>query len=99
MRRVFAVRRGSRGSRPGISGTGPSGPDRGDTEQWIFPKVRLTIKEKKEIIATVTKIMNEAMFKTHVYTFGGKLFKQVRGGPIGLRSTCSRRLFGTNNRN
>ena len=61
LRRVLPVRRKKRGSRPGITGTGPSGPGRGDTEQWVFPKVRLTGKERKTIIATVVEIMTEAM--------------------------------------
>ena len=68
---------------------GPSGPARGDTEQWIFRKVQLTATEKKEIIATVIKILTMTMFSTHIYTFGGKVYKQLEGGPIGLRSTYS----------
>ena len=27
------------------------------------------------------------MFSTHVYSFGGRCYKQKEGGPIGLRST------------
>ena len=29
------------------------------------------------------------MFSTHIYTFGGKLYRQAKGGPIGLRGTCA----------
>ena len=29
------------------------------------------------------------MFSTHVYSFGGDVYRQVDGGPIGLRSTCA----------
>ena len=29
-----------------------------------------------------------AIFKTHTYSFGSKFFLQIKGGPIGLRSTC-----------
>ena len=89
MRRVLPVRRCVNGSRPGITGVGPNGPERGDTEQWVFPRVRLTEKEKNKIMAVVIKIITETMFRTHVYTFGGKVFRQSNGGPIGLRSTCS----------
>ena len=28
------------------------------------------------------------MFENHLYTFRGKVFKQKRDGPIGLRGTC-----------
>ena len=89
LRRILPVRRFTNGSRPGVTGVGPTGPDRGDTEQWVFPRVKLTGSDKKEIIAQVTKIMTETMFRTHVYTFGGRIFRQSQGGPIGLRSTCS----------
>ena len=44
---------------------------------------------KREIIATVVQIAVEFMFNSHIYTFGGKLFKQKSGGPIGLRGTCA----------
>ena len=89
LRRVLPRRRHTGGSRPGMTGAGPAGPDRGDQEQWIFPKVRLTTSEKKEIIAQVVKIITLTMFNTHMYKFGGKVFNQSKGGPIGLRSTCS----------
>ena len=89
LRRILPVRRHKNGSRPGVTGIGPLGPDTGDTEQWIFKKVTLTKDEKREVIATVVKIITKAMFKTHVYSFGGKVYRQVNGGPIGLRSTCS----------
>ena len=29
------------------------------------------------------------MFSTHLYSFGGRCYKQKEGGPIGLRSTCA----------
>ena len=81
-------RRGTRGTRPGIKGTGPRGKMRGDTEQWVFPRVTLTPEEKKDLVATVIEIVTEAMFNTHFYTFGGKVYHQKGGGPIGLRGTC-----------
>ena len=31
----------------------------------------------------------EAMFRLDFYKFGGKMFRQLEGGPIGLRGTCS----------
>ena len=65
------------------------GKEVGDTEQWIFPEVTLTADERREILAAVTRLMVELMFDTHIYTFGGKLFKQAKGGPIGLRGTCA----------
>ena len=37
------------------------------------------------MIGTATK----AMFQQHLYKFGGKVFNQAQGGPIGLRGTCA----------
>ena len=31
----------------------------------------------------------EQMFSTYCYRFGGKVYRQSEGGPIGLRSTCA----------
>ena len=40
-------------------------------------------REKKLIVAEVIRISTEVLFKNHLYTFGGKVFKQKEGGPIG----------------
>ena len=44
--RILPHRRYTGGTRPGLTGCGPQGAQRGDQEQWVFPKVRLTIEEK-----------------------------------------------------
>ena len=56
---------------------------------WGFPHVRLRPEEKRLLVATVIEIATEAMFQHHYYTFGGKQFQQMEGGPIGLRGTCT----------
>ena len=40
-------------------------------------------------MAEVMRLAVERMYGTHLYTFGGKCYKQREGGPIGLRSTCA----------
>ena len=73
-----------------MRGTGPSGPTRGDQEQFKFnPNIHITQEDKREIISTVISIAVKVMFSTHVYTFGGEFYRQTSGGPIGLRSTCA----------
>ena len=72
-----------------MRGEGPRGKSRGDTEQWIFPRVQLSEAEKQEIVATVISIATENMFNKHFYTFGGEKFHQKEGGTIGLRGTCA----------
>ena len=51
--------------------------------------MKLTPRERKLIVAEVIRISTEVLFKNHLYTFGGKVFKQKEGGPIGLRGTCA----------
>ena len=89
LRRILPTRRGRRGNRPGVKGPGPRGKVKGDQEQWLFPTVVLTEKEKREVIAEVVALATKAMFNHHYYRFGGKTFHQVQGGPIGLRGTCA----------
>ena len=85
----YPMRRFNKGTRPGMTGEDPQGPNTGSEEQWKFPRIYLTDSEKKLIIATVAEIGVSVMFRTHVYQFGGRYYHQLTGGPIGLRSTCA----------
>ena len=89
LHRVLPVRRKRTGCRPGVTGKGPLGATRGDQEQWRFPRVTLTQREKDLIVAEVMKITTEVMFQNHLYRFGGRTYRQKKGGPIGLRGTCA----------
>ena len=55
----------------------------------MFPNITLTEEEKRKITAEVWRIVTEVMFKNHLYTFGGRTYRQRSGGPIGLRGTCA----------
>ena len=59
-----------------MRGEGPMEKDRGDQEQWRFPKVKLSEEERKEILATVAMIFTRFMFASHLYTFAGKTCRQ-----------------------
>ena len=84
LRRVLPVRKGKRGSRPGLKGAGPRGITHGDQEQCSFPEVTLEEWEKKLIIAEVVSLATKVMFSHHFYKFGGDTYHQTQGGPIGL---------------
>ena len=88
LRKYLPVRSCKKGRRPGITGSGPMGQEIGVETQWIFPEEELEEVTKKMIIATVVEIVTEVMFTSHLYTFGGKVYKQKDGGPTGLRGTC-----------
>ena len=64
-------RRFVKGTRPGVTGSGPLGGDCRDDEQW-------------------QRLSGWGWKQTHIYTFGGRFYKQKDGGPIGLRSMMSR---------
>ena len=49
----------------------------------------LTEAEKKQIIAEVVSLATRAMFRNHFYKFGGRVYHQAQGGPIGLCGTCA----------
>ena len=87
LRRILPWRRYRKGTRPGVTGPGPTGPSTDDEEQWTFPRVELTEMVKTKLVATVVEIGVKTVFRTHVYQFGGRYYHQQRGGPIGLRAT------------
>ena len=88
--RVLPRRRYKHGVRPGLTGAGPLGAEPEDEIQWEFkPDLRLTSDQKTKVMSEVMRLAVELMYDTHVYSFGGKCYKQREGGPIGLRSTCA----------
>ena len=88
--KILPRRRYKHGARPGLTGARPLGAVAEDEIQWEFKQgLRLTEKEKTTVMAEVMRLAVELMYETHLYTFGGKCYKQREGGPIGLRSTCA----------
>ena len=76
-------RKGSRGCRPGITGTGLKGATTGDKIQWKFPPSReLSVLEKKMVMAEVVRLTLQTAFKAHVYSFASRVYsvQAVRGG-------------------
>ena len=90
LRRVLPRRRHVQGARPGITGDDPLGKESGGQDQWEFPSIRngLTKLERILVMAKVMKTSVLAIFQTHTYTFDEKYYLQLKGGPIGLLSTC-----------
>jgi hypothetical protein len=61
----------------------------GILKQWVFPEVTSTAWEKRELLARMAEIGVRAIWRHFVYTFGGKLYLQKSGGPIGARVTMA----------
>ena len=89
LRRVLPSRSKKQGSRPTITGEDPMGPSVNSEKQWDFPNVEISEKEKRMIVGEIMRMAVEILFKTHCYSFKGSVFRQVDGGPIGLRATCA----------
>ena len=90
--RVVPRRRYTKGPRPKVTGQEAKGakdleddPD----SQWVFPPNDPTDWEKKKILAACVEIGIHASFSNHIYCFGGRAFKQLKGGPIGSRLTMA----------
>ena len=84
--RSLPRRRYKHGVRPGLTGVGPMGAEAEDELQWeCKPELRLTEGQKSKVMAEVMRLAVELMYETHLYTFGGKCYKQRERDPIGLR--------------
>ena len=58
-------------------------------ERWSFPIPvgLLTPENKKTILAHVIEQLMIEVFQTHIYEWEGRIYLQMAGGPIGLRSS------------
>ena len=57
-------------------------------EGWTFTKRNLDDVIKREIIARVIQICTLILMTTQAYQFGGRIFRQKLGAPIGLRASA-----------
>ena len=56
---------------------------------WSFKRTELSEIEKRKIIGATLQIAIAASFHLHLYTFGGRVYLQMAGGPIGSRLTMA----------
>merc|ERR1711954_121906 len=58
-------------------------------ERWWYPVSPgdLTSEQKQLLLGCVIEQFARLVFSTHFYEWEGQLFRQVAGGPIGLRAT------------
>ena len=55
--------------------------------KWARHPESYTSEEKRHILSKVVEIMIRVTFSTHFYKWENKIYKQCKGGPIGLRAT------------
>ena len=58
-------------------------------ERWWYPVPpdSLSHEQKQLLLGLVMEQLVRLIFSTHFYEWEGRLYKQVSGGPIGLRAT------------
>ena len=61
-----------------------------DTEpdsRWVDVREPVSKEERKKVFAKVLEVAIKATFKNHIYTYKNELYRQNKGGAIGLRLT------------
>ena len=89
LEKIVPKRRFKPGVTPGITGKEPLSKHSNDEIRWVFSMRDPTEKEKRNLIAAALEIGVRTSFTNHIYQFGGKKYRQARGGPIGLRITMA----------
>ena len=66
-------------------------------DDWIYPPMKPTEKQRRQIIGRVAEIGTRLIFDNFVYKFGGEAYHQQGGGPIGARITmCAAKMVMQN---
>ena len=87
---LIPSRRHTKGPRPRVSG--PEATSRKsdpETSQWTYPVEEAGETEMKKLLGLALEIGVRSAFNMHCYSFGGEIFLQSFGGPIGMRLTMA----------
>ena len=79
LRRVVPVRKFKMGPRPGLGSKEAQGDSLKEEEEskWVFGTLEPTEDEERKLIAATLEISIAASFSLHIYTFGGRVFRQT----------------------
>ena len=88
---LLPKRRSNNGSVPSMAGSTIRAKEDDPEAQWCFPKEEddLTFNERRNIIARTAEIGVRVIFENFTYRWGGDVYKQSGGGPIGCRVTMA----------
>ena len=89
LEKIVPWRRFHQGATPRIIGREPLSKHSDDEVRWIFPNREPTKIEEKNLLAAALEIGVRTSFTNHIYQFGGRTYRQSKGGPIGLRITMA----------
>ena len=60
-----------------------------DLDNWEFNHIIFTEHNKRELLALMIEIIVLVLVSTTCYSFGGRLFRQIKGLGIGLRASAA----------
>ena len=87
--RLLPWRKSTRGTAPGMKNLEITRKEKNTTTTWIFPSRTPTEAEKRIMLGRMAEIGVRIIFSNFCYTFGGKNYIQMAGGPIGARVTMA----------
>ena len=87
--RFLPVRRKNRGTQPGMSSKGMKNKEEMAEKQWYFPRNNPTEEVRRCLRGMVTEIAVRILWENYSYSFGGEIYLQSEGGPIGQRPTMA----------
>ena len=92
VRKLLPVQNSNRKEGPGFKNKEVQGPTKHTEVSWTFPKYTPTAREEQDLFGIMMEIGVRVLWIHFCYTWGGKIFRQQSGRPIGARITmaCSR---------
>ena len=57
--------------------------------KWPKPPQKFTEEEKRQILGKLVENAVKMTFNSHFYKWEGKIYQQMKGGPIGLKASGS----------
>merc|ERR1711954_458926 len=60
-----------------------------DKLQWVHKPPPRNVKIRRKILGKAIEVGVKILFTTFAYTFGGKIYHQLDGAPIGTRIACA----------
>ena len=80
---------GKGGRTPGMQSKEMRGKKAGLEVVWEFPAREATPYQQKVLLSKMCRIAVNILWENFMYTFGGEVFLQMEGGPIGARCTMA----------
>ena len=74
---------------PGMQNKEMKGKRSGGEKVWEFPEAKPTPQQERILLSKMAKIGIHVLWSNFMYEFGGDIYLQMEGGPIGARCTMA----------